>query len=333
MQRPVGRRLVAAVEEARPVVRPGGAGELRPRHDVGQVRARRDVQHVPGVPVRPGLADRVGHERPVVRGPDPAQRARAVLRPRVGVDEDLTGVIGGRQHVEHALRLQPAVAAAEPAVAAPPRHPGLRVVPQGLQARADRRPLRRRVEERPRPRPLRPHERLRLLRPRVLQPAVRVRDRLAVEDVDGVVAPGRTRLRAGHRIPTLPAATVQAAPPEVRARFRRASSFRQAFPYAPPHFGPAVDFGGSSMERRFVLAVVLTLGLLAVAAPPGSAQASELLFSEYVEGSGFNKAVEHLQRHRCGHQSRHRRLHARAVQQRRGRPEPNGVSDRNRGRR
>ena len=108
------RLLVAAVEEPLVVLGPRGAGELGPAELVGELpvtrkRVPRDFQNVPDGPVAARLRTAVGHITAVVAEAHLAQRDRAVLGPRVRIQQHPRLAVQRVGDIQHGLVLQAVV--------------------------------------------------------------------------------------------------------------------------------------------------------------------------------------------------------------------------------
>ena len=189
--------------QLRPLRRPVGGAVVKPRpapprrnpvpaplDDVGTVGARSHVAHAPGHPVRAARARGVGQEGPVVGDSRTGHGHRAVVGEEVGVEQHPPFVFGRCHHVEHGLVLETGITALEPG------RPGLErdlepgVVPQLAQPGPDGLPGRDpgQVSLGPVVLGLDPSARLGAVG--ILEPAVRVRDELAVVVVDLVAFRG-----------------------------------------------------------------------------------------------------------------------------------------------
>ena len=100
-----GRRVVATVEEATSVLGPCRPAELHPSHFVAQDVPRLRLHHAPRMPIRTSLRDPVRHVATVVAEARARERDRAVVRPRVRVDEHPPFALESVVRVQHALIL------------------------------------------------------------------------------------------------------------------------------------------------------------------------------------------------------------------------------------
>ena len=183
------RRVVAGVVEALVVLRPGGAGELRPLEEVRVVISGGDVAHPPLVPVGPGAGNGVGHQGAVVREGEVGEGHGAVGRERVGVQQDAGFRIEGGERVEDRLVLQAVIAGVEVAAAGLERGVEALDVPELGEAGLDPRAFRDGVEVCAGARVLGLDPGRGFLGVIVLQPPVGVGDLDAVERVGVVDAP------------------------------------------------------------------------------------------------------------------------------------------------
>jgi len=185
------RGVVAAVEKARAVLRPGGAGELHPLDEVRQVVPGDHVADAPLGPVGAAAGDAVGDPLPVRAHGVAGQRHGAVRRPGVRIDEHPRRRVERIGGVEHRLVLQAVVAGVEVPSAFPERNAETLVVPEPGQALADLRSGRNPLEVAEGDLVFRLDPGAGLRRVRVLEPAVRIGDFHAVVVVHRVTQPRR----------------------------------------------------------------------------------------------------------------------------------------------
>lgn len=187
------------VEEAAAVLRPRGVGELDPAKLVGEVLARGHVADLPHVPVGAAFGQRVGQQPAVRAGRIRREGDGAVRAQRVGVEQHprLRGQRVG--HQQHSLVLQAVVAGVEVAPALLQRHAEALEVPQLRQPLAQRGAGRDLLEQSERDLVLGLDPGPRLLGVDVLQPAIRVRDRDAVQRLDQILPPRVRVLGPGLR--------------------------------------------------------------------------------------------------------------------------------------
>ncbi len=191
------RLVVAAVVEAAAVAAPGGARELRPAQQVGQVPAARHVPDVPVLPVGARRRDAVGEVSAVVAERDAGERDGAVLGEGVGVEQDAPGLGQVARDPEHGLVLQARVAEVPVELAHPLGDGPALVVPYLRQPGGDRIPPRHGREVRFGQGVLGLDPGLRLGRVDLLEPTVRVGDGGAVVAVDLIDPAGRRIVQTG----------------------------------------------------------------------------------------------------------------------------------------
>ena len=119
---PSGGRCQRRVIKTRPVLAPGGGGELRPFDQVVGVSSGRHIADPPGLPVRAGHAERVREQPAVVADLGRTDGGGAVRIEGVRVEQDRARIVWRFHHMQHRLVLQAVVAELEPSPAPLERH-------------------------------------------------------------------------------------------------------------------------------------------------------------------------------------------------------------------
>ena len=201
-ERLVGGLRVAAIEKARPILRPRRPGKLDPLEMIGQVARGDDVAHAKLLPVRPARCRAIREQPTVVGDRQRRERHRPVFGEDVRIEQRLGGRLERRLLVQNRLILQPVVLEEEVAARLPERRAVLRIVPELREPLADR-GARGDLREIGGGEPvLRLDPGAAFGRVRVLEPAVRIRDSGPVVIVDDIaLASGRILEclgRSGH---------------------------------------------------------------------------------------------------------------------------------------
>ncbi len=154
--------------------------------------------HLPGPPVRPGLAERIGDERATLGHDGIGQSRRAALAETVRVDQDGPGAPRCVRHPQDILILKAGISKLEPAIPAAPGRADPRVVPDLGKAPTDRGPGRDLREHALRQRVLclDPFARRRSVS--ILERTVRVRDADPVIVIDLLRGRRHRVLQSGH---------------------------------------------------------------------------------------------------------------------------------------